>query len=307
MKFLNNYIDKVKDNKVFTFFDKLIYRIINHDTFSYGGSLSYFLVLSIFPFLISLINAINFSGILNPDYIFSLIKVLPTDIQNIVSNFLIEIQNSSSGSFFTISFVVGLFTASTAVFKLINIINLSYGFAEKRGFIKLRLLALFFTIALIIMFFLLIFTQIFGEIIYVNVMNYLGIKNEFFDKMWRIAKNAIPILYMLITFVLLYKFSPSKSGENMVTFKGVLPGAIFSTIGVIIASIVFGFYVTNFGKYSITYGSLGGIIIFLVWLYLLSIIILIGAEINSTLYSMKNFKSLNHWPRHDSIFKNFNN
>ncbi|MCI5643389.1 MAG: YihY/virulence factor BrkB family protein [Peptoniphilus sp.] len=307
MKFLNNYIDKVKDNKVFTFFDKLIYRIINHDTFSYGGSLSYFLVLSIFPFLISLINAINFSGILNPDYIFSLIKVLPTDIQNIVSNFLIEIQNSSSGSFFTISFVVGLFTASTAVFKLINIINLSYGFAEKRGFIKLRLLALFFTIALIIMFFLLIFTQIFGEIIYVNVMNYLGIKNEFFDKMWRIAKNAIPILYMLITFVLLYKFSPSKSGENMVTFKGVLPGAIFSTIGLIIASIVFGFYVTNFGKYSITYGSLGGIIIFLVWLYLLSIIILIGAEINSTLYSMKNFKSLNHWPRHDSIFKNFNN
>ncbi|MDY3903032.1 YihY/virulence factor BrkB family protein [Peptoniphilus sp.] len=307
MKFLNNYINKVKDNKVFTFFDKLIYRIINHDTFSYGGSLSYFLVLSIFPFLISLINAINFSGILNPDYIFSLIKVLPTDIQNIVSNFLIEIQNSSSGSFFTISFVVGLFTASTAVFKLINIINLSYGFAEKRGFIKLRLLALFFTIALIIMFFLLIFTQIFGEIIYVNVMNYLGIKNEFFDKMWRIAKNAIPILYMLITFVLLYKFSPSKSSENMVTFKGVLPGAIFSTIGVIIASIVFGFYVTNFGKYSITYGSLGGIIIFLVWLYLLSIIILIGAEINSTLYSMKNFKSLNHWPRHDSIFKNFNN
>lgn len=307
MKFLNNYIDEVKDNTVFTFFDKLIYRIINHDTFSYGGSLSYFLVLSIFPFLISLINAINFSGILNPDYIFSLIKVLPTDIQNIVSNFLIEIQNSSSGSFFTISFVVGLFTASTAVFKLMNIINLSYGFAEKRGFVKLRLLALFFTIALITMFFLLIFTQIFGEIIYVNVTNYLGIKNEFFDKMWRVAKNAIPILYMLITFVLLYKFSPSKSSENMVTFKGVLPGAIFSTIGVIIASVVFGFYVTNFGKYSITYGSLGGIIIFLVWLYLLSIIILIGAEINSTLYSIKNFKSLNHWPRHDSIFKNFNN
>lgn len=307
MKFLNNYIDKVKNKKTFIFFDKLIYRIINHDTFSYGGSLSYFLILSIFPFLISLINAINFSGLLNPDYIFSLIKVLPTEVQNIVSNFLVEIQNSSSGSFFTISFVVGLFTASTAVFKLINIINLSYGFAEKRGFIKLRLLALFFTIALITMFFLLIFTQIFGEIIYVNVMKYLGIKNEFFDKMWRIAKNAIPILYMLITFVLLYKFSPSKSSENMVTFKGVLPGAVFSTIGVIIASIVFGFYVTNFGKYSITYGSLGGIIIFLVWLYLLSIIILIGAEINSTIYSMKYFKSLNHWPRHDSIFKNFNN
>lgn len=307
MKFLNNFIDKSKDKKAFTFFDKLIYRILNHDTLSYGGSLTYFLVLSIFPFLISLINAINFSGILDPEYIFSLLDVLPSEIQEIVRNFLKELHMSSSGSFFTISFVAGLFTASTAVFKLIKIINSSYGFDEKRGFIKLRLIALFFTLSLITMFFMLILTQIFGEIIYATAIKYLDIDNEFFDKMWRIAKNIIPLAYMLITFMLLYKFSPSNSKENMVTFKGVLPGAIFSTIGVIIVSIVFGFYVSNFGNYSITYGSLGGIIIFLIWLYLLSIIILIGAEINATLYSMKNFKSLNIWPRHDSIFKNFDN
>lgn len=304
MKVINNFIDKSKDNKVFTFFDKLIYRVLDHDTLSYGGSLTYFLVLSIFPFLISLINVINFSGILDPEYIYSLLKVLPSEIQEIVGNFLKELHTSSSGSFFTISFVAGLFTASTAVFKLIKIINSSYGFDEKRGFVKLRLIALFFTFSLIIMFFMLIFTQIFGEIIYQNVMNYLGIGNNYFDKIWRIAKNAIPLIYMLVTFMLLYKFSPSNSRENMVTFKGVLPGAIFSTLGLIIVSIVFGFYVSNFGKYSITYGSLGGIIVFLIWIYLLSIIILIGAEINATLYSMKNFKSLSLWPRHDSIFKN---
>lgn len=307
MKTLNNFIDKAKNKKSFTFFDKLIYRILEHDTLSYGGSLTYFLVLSIFPFLISLINAINFSGILSPEYVFSLIDVLPTDIQEIVANFLRELQNSSSSSFFTISFVAGLFTASTAVFKLMKIINSSYGFAEKRGFIKLRLIALFFTVSLLTMFFMLILTQIFGEIIYENVMNYFGIENAVFDKIWRLAKNGIPLIYMLVTFMLLYKFSPSNSKANMVTFKGALPGAIFSTLGLIIVSIVFGFYVANFGNYSITYGSLGGIIIFLVWLYLLSIIILIGAEINSTLYSMKNFKSLNIWPRHDSLFKNLDN
>lgn len=307
MKFLNNFIDKSKDKKAFTFFDKLIYRILNHDTLSYGGSLTYFLVLSIFPFLISLINAINFSGILDPEYIFSLLDVLPSEIQSIVTDFLRELQSSSSGSFFTISFVAGLFTASTAVFKLIKIINSSYGFDEKRGFIKLRLIALFFTLSLITMLFMLILTQIFGQIIYVTVIKYLDIDNEFFEMMWRIAKNIIPLIYMLVTFILLYKFSPSRSRENMVTFRGVLPGAIFSTFGVIIVSLVFGFYVSNFGKYSITYGSLGGIIVFLIWLYLLSTIILIGAEINATLYSMKNFKSLNIWPRHDSIFKNFDN
>lgn len=300
-----NFIDKVKDKKVFTFFDKLIYRVLAHDTLSYGGSLTYFLILSIFPFLISLINAINFSGILDPAYIYRLLDVLPCEIQEIIRNFLKELHMSSSGSFFTISFVAGLFTASTAVFKLMKIINQSYGFVESRGFLAQRLIALFFTLALILMIFLLVLTQIFGQIIYVNIMSHLGIENIYFDKLWSIAKNGIPLAYMLVTFILLYKFSPSRSRENMVTIKSVLPGSIFATLGLIIASLGFNFYVSNFGKYSITYGSLGGIIVFLIWLYLLSTIILVGAEVNSTLYSMKNFKSLNNWPRHDSMFKNF--
>lgn len=300
-----NFIDKVKDKKVFTFFDKLTYRVLAHDTLSYGGSLTYFLILSIFPFLISLINAINFSGILDPAYIYRLLDVLPGEIQEIIRNFLKELHTSSSGSFFTISFAAGLFTASTAVFKLMKIINQSYGFVESRGFLAQRLIALFFTLALILMIFLLVLTQIFGQIIYVNIMSHLGIENIYFDKLWSIAKNGIPLAYMLITFILLYKFSPSRSRENMVTIKSVLPGSIFATLGLIIASLGFNFYVSNFGKYSITYGSLGGIIVFLIWLYLLSTIILVGAEVNSTLYSMKNFKSLNNWPRHDSMFKNF--
>ncbi|MFR8507056.1 MAG: YihY/virulence factor BrkB family protein [Peptoniphilus sp.] len=301
---MNNFIDKVKDKKAFTFFDKLIYRVLDHDTLSYGGSLTYFLILSIFPFLISLINAINFSGILDPEYLYGLLDVLPGEIQEIIRNFLNELHMSSSGSFLTISFVAGLFTASTAVFKLMKIINQSYGFVESRGFLAQRLMALFFTLALILMIFLLVLTQIFGQIIYVKVMSYLGIENASFDKIWSIAKNAIPLAYMLVTFVLLYKFSPSKSRENMITIKSVLPGSIFATLGLIIASSGFNFYVSSFGKYSITYGSLGGIIVFLIWLYLLSTITLVGAEINSTLYSMRNFKSLNNWPRHDSIFKN---
>lgn len=301
---MNNFINKVKDKKAFTFFDKLIYRVLDHDTLSYGGSLTYFLILSIFPFLISLINAINFSGILDPEYLYGLLDVLPGEIQEIIRNFLNELHMSSSGSFLTISFVAGLFTASTAVFKLMKIINQSYGFVESRGFLAQRLMALFFTLALILMIFLLVLTQIFGQIIYVNIMSYLGIENASFDKIWSIAKNAIPLAYMLITFVLLYKFSPSKSRENMITIKSVLPGSIFATLGLIIASSGFNFYVSSFGKYSITYGSLGGIIVFLIWLYLLSTITLVGAEINSTLYSMRNFKSLNNWPRHDSIFKN---
>ncbi len=301
---MNNFIDKVKDKKAFTFFDKLIYRVLDHDTLSYGGSLTYFLILSIFPFLISLINAINFSGILDPEYLYGLLDVLPGEIQEIIRNFLNELHMSSSGSFLTISFVAGLFTASTAVFKLMKIINQSYGFVESRGFLAQRLMALFFTLALILMIFLLVLTQIFGQIIYVNIMSYLGIENASFDKIWSIAKNAIPLAYMLVTFVLLYKFSPSKSRENMITIKSVLPGSIFATLGLIIASSGFNFYVSSFGKYSITYGSLGGIIVFLIWLYLLSTITLVGAEINSTIYSMRNFKSLNNWPRHDSIFKN---
>lgn len=293
-----------RNAKGLIFFDKLLYRVNDHETLAYGGSLTYYLILAIFPFLIALINAVNFSGLLSPNVVLEYFNFLPGDIQKIVLNFLKELSHSSSGGLLSISVLIGLFSASSGINKMIQSINRAYGFKDKRNFILVRGMALVFTIAMIGMFILLSLTQIFGQIIYDAIMHYLNIHNPNLDYLWGWVKTLLPLLYMLFTFLLLYRFSPGSPQKKMITFRSIFPGALFTTLMVILATTGFGFYVNNFGKYSVTYGSLGGIIVFLIWLYIMSAIILIGGEINATLFSMKHFESLSRWPRHDSILKN---
>ena len=88
---------------------------------------------------------------------------------------------------------------------------------------------------------------------------------------------------MVYTFALLYKFSPCVDKRRSIKLIDTLPGGIFATIGWMLSSTIFSYYVSNFGKYSTTYGSVGGVIVLLVWLYLSSIIIILGGEINGTL------------------------
>ena len=89
----------------------------------------------------------------------------------------------------------------------------------------------------------------------------------------------------------IYKFSPSvKEGIN-VAFKDTIPGSLFASLGLILFSMGFSYYVNNFANYSKTYGSIGGLIVLLVWIYSASIVIVLGAEVNATLLFMKN-KSL---------------
>lgn len=304
MKTIAKKLYPKRNAKGLVFFDKLFYRIGDHDTFAYGGSLTYYLVLAIFPFLIALINAVNFSGLLSPSVVLEYLSFLPADIQKIVVNFLKELSNSSSGGLLSISVLVGLFSASSGINKIIQSINRAYGFKDKRNFVIVRGLALVFTIAMIVMFILLSLTQIFGQIIYDAIMNYLHLHNPNLDRLWGWVKTLLPPLYMLLTFILLYRFSPGSPQKKMISLRSVIPGALFTTLAVILATAGFGFYVNNFGKYSVTYGSLGGIIVFLIWLYIMSAIILIGGEINATLFSMKHFESLSLWPRHDSVLKN---
>jgi membrane protein len=88
---------------------------------------------------------------------------------------------------------------------------------------------------------------------------------------------------MLLVFTFVYHFTPSRRFR----YREVIPGSIFSTLGWILTSLVFSFYINNFGNFSRTYGSLGGIIALLVWLYWISIIVMLGGELNASLAFMR--------------------
>lgn len=284
---MDKFLKKYKNNKTLNFFDKLLYRLKENDITSYGAGLAFFLILSIFPFLIALINIVNFLDIINVDNILNLMQYFPNSVKEIVKNFFIELNITSSTELLSISVLAGLFSASSAINKLIKFINNSYGFEDNRNFFFNRVLAIIFTLLFIFMILLLIVSQVFGKIIFYKFISIFQIDSKIIYFLWIIANSLIPLIYLFLTFSAVYRFAPCPPKNDKIKYKTVIPGSLFSTFAVIIATVIFAFYVNNFGKYSITYGSLGGIIVFLIWLFLLSTLILIGAEINIVLYSIK--------------------
>ena len=91
---------------------------------------------------------------------------------------------------------------------------------------------------------------------------------------------------MVFIFAALYHFTPCRK----LKWKDVMPGAIFTTIGWVVCSLLFSLYVNNFGSYSMIYGSIGAVIILMTWLFLISEVLLIGGEINATLTLCSNCK-----------------
>lgn len=304
MKKLSNFIYKYRNKKILVFLDKLIYRFSEHNIISFSGSLVYFIILSVFPFIIALLNLLNFTNFINSDSITYLIKYLPPEISNVVMGFINEVSKNSSGELLSFSVILGFWSASRGIKQFIKNINMAYGFKEKRGYIKLSAISILFTIALMFMIIMLLLTQVFGKLIIEALIKYIGLTDEA-RKIWSALNNIIPLAYMIIIFALLYIYSPSADDRYRIRKKAIIPGSFFATFGTIIITKFFSFYVSHFANYSVTYGSLGGIIVILIWLWLMSMIILLGGEINAVTTYMITIKDNNYWPREESVMKKF--
>lgn len=275
-------LSKLLQYKPIIFLDQLIYRIGEDGVFAIGAQLSYFLVLSIFPFLIVFLNLISYTPLVKTEVLYQVIQYLPYDIQVIINSFVKDLVTSSSQSLLSIAAFAGIWTAASGVTPVVRAINKAYDYKETRSYLKLKLLSVFFTIALLILLIMVFISLVFGELLGKMIFEYFGRGPQFLT-IWSYLRFIISISFMVYTFALLYKFSPCVEKRRSIKLIGALPGGIFTTIGWMLASTVFSYYVSNFGRYSTTYGSVGGVIVLLVWLYLSSIIIILGGEINGTL------------------------
>ena len=264
------------------FLDQLLYRIGEDKIFAIGAQLSYFLILSIFPFLIVFLNIISYTPLVRMEVLYEFIQYLTYDIQDIVNSFVNDIVISSSQRLLSIAAFAGIWTASSGVTPVVRAINKAYDYEETRSYIRLKFISILFTIALLVLLIIIFISLVFGELLGIMIFDYFG-RGEQFLTIWSSLRFIISIIFMVYTFALLYKYSPCVDNRCSIKLKSTLPGGLFATIGWMLTSAVFSYYVSNFGKYSTTYGSVGGVIVLLVWLYLSSIIIILGGEINGTL------------------------
>ncbi|HEY8363149.1 MAG TPA: YihY/virulence factor BrkB family protein [Tissierellaceae bacterium] len=280
MKWIRNH-----NNKYAKFLKQLIYRIREDNVTAIGAQLSYFLVLSLFPFIIFFLNILSFTPIAREDVLHNIIILVPVDLQRLVSTILIETITTSNASLLSLSAITGIWAASKGIMALIRVLNKAYDVEETRAYLELRLVAIIFTLALLALLAIVLLTLVFGEVLGNRLFEFLGIAQNFIS-FWEYFRILISLFSMIFIFTLMYRYIPSIKNGNKISFKHAFPGAVFSTVGWIVTSSIFSYYVNNFVNYSKTYGSLGGIVILLIWIYLSSIIVILGGEINATLRSI---------------------
>lgn len=251
-----------------------------------GTQLAFFLILSLFPFIIVLLNVLSYTSLVRAEVLGEMIYYLPFETQKIIGGFAMEIAETSSQGLLSIAAVLGIWTASSGLKHVIKAINRAYDYEETRSFIRLKIMSLLFTIGLLVLVTLVFLTLVFGELLGKKFFSLLG-RTDIFVTLWAYMRIIIPILYMILIFALLYKFSPCTSRRKQIKLSSTLPGAVFTTLGWMIISVFFSYYVNNFGRFAITYGSIVGVILLLIWLYISSVIIVLGGEINATIEYFK--------------------
>ncbi|HEY5575564.1 MAG TPA: YihY/virulence factor BrkB family protein [Clostridiaceae bacterium] len=266
------------DIRLAKYIKNLVYRFRDDDVTALASELSYSLLISFFPMLIFIMTLIGFSSLNSSEVLSWLSRILPSSLFELVKSTVIDVLETRSHNLLTLSFIFTIWISSTGFKAVIKGINRAYDEKERRSLIKLEIIAILSTLALTLIIFLALALLVLGGVIGHNLGIYLGYPKEF-KAAWDIFRYIIILSTMVFVFAALYKFIPSRK----MTWMEVIPGAIFATLGWVAASMAFSFYVNNFGDYTNIYGSIGVIIILLTWLFLTSVIIIMGGEVNASL------------------------
>ncbi|RYG73272.1 YihY/virulence factor BrkB family protein [Lentibacillus lipolyticus] len=260
------------------FVKKLYQRITDDDIFGLGAQLAYFFLLSLFPFLLFLMTLVGYLPLDDLAIIEFIETYAPGKIADLIQENVRQLVNNQNGQLLSIGIIGTLWSASNGINAIMRGFNRAYNVDEDRSFIVTRLIAIVLTIAMIAVIFIAFLLPIFGKAIGVYIFTFFG-ASEVFLQVWNAMRWVISSVVFFIVLVALYKMAPNKR----IYFKNVVWGALFATVGWQLTSLAFSFYVSSMGNYSATYGSLGTVIVLMIWFYLSGIIIMLGGVINATL------------------------
>ena len=250
------------------------------DVLGQSAKLSYYLVLAVFPLLIFLVTLI---GVLAPgsDLLAELLAywrhVLPRAAYELIVTTLKEISKNAGGGKLSLGLIGTIWAASSGMGAIMSGLNKAYEVTEGRPWWKAQLIAVLLTIALAFFIVIALAIVLYGDRIGQFTAGRIGLGNQF-EVLWNVIQWPIGLMFVLLAFVLLYRFAPDLRG---IRFEEVTPGAIVAVALWLAVSICFRVYLQFFNHYGATYGSLGAVIILMLWFYLTGAAILVGGEVNS--------------------------
>lgn len=247
---------------------------------------AYYYLLAIVPLLILLLAILPYLQ-LDPNRVMDFIAtVLPGEVATTFQDTIVSVVTTPSGGLLTFGILGTLWSASNAMSAFIEATNQAYDVEETRSFIKLKGMAILLTLFMLVAVIIALVLPIFGGAIIDMISSFLNLPQQT-EIIFQVLRWVISIAVMSLVLAFLYKFAPNKHFP----FKEVIIGAVIATVLWQVVSLGFSFYVSNFGSYSATYGSLGGLIVLMLWFFLTGLILVIGAEINAVLHKRKHTKN----------------
>ena len=248
----------------------------------WAAALTYYGVLAIFPALLALVSILGLlgSGATQP-LIDNLGKVAPGPAKEIFTGAIENLQKSqgAAGVLFVVGLAVALWSASNYIGAFMRASNAIYEVEEGRPFLKLRPVQLLITLVMLLLIAISALAVVLTGPLAEQLGKVLGVGDTAVT-VWDIAKWPVLVLIVSLMFSILYWAAPNVRQPG---FRWLTPGGLIAVLLWIVASAAFAFYVANFGSYNKTYGSLGGVVVFLVWLWISNIVVLLGAELNAEL------------------------
>ncbi len=242
-----------------------------------AGGVAFFAFLALFPAMIALISI--WGLVVGQDEAAaqaeSLTAAMPAEASSIISDQMTSVaqQDSGLGLALAISVLLALWSASGGTANLVKAVNIAYDEDETRGFVKVRALALALTLGAIV--FLVVSVTLVAVL--PPVLDALGL-GVVGTVLAQVARWVLLVGLVAAALAVVYRFAPDRDDPKV---KWVSVGATVATVLWLIGSIAFSLYVSNFGSYGETYGAIAGVAVLMLWLYLTTYIILLGAEINA--------------------------
>lgn len=245
---------------------------------SVAAGVTYYALLAIFPAIAALVSIYGLFA--DPatiqEHLNALSGVLPGGALEIVGEQVSRIASQGGGALgfaFIFGLALSLWSANAGMKAVFDALNIVYDEEEKRSFVRLNLMSLTFTLGAL----LFIILAIGGIIVLPIVLDFIGLGS---GTEWLLSLARWPVLLIgvVLGLSLVYRYGPSRDKAE---WRWVTPGGIVAAVLWIVGSMLFSWYVSNFGSYNETYGSLGAVIGFMTWIWLSSVIVLLGAEINA--------------------------
>jgi len=240
-----------------------------------AAGMAYYAFLAIFPALIAAV--LIYALVADPgqiaEQVNNLGSALPAEIRKTITDQISLAEGRGAGWGAVIAILLALFSASGGVGNMMTAINTAYDEEETRGFVKKRAIALALTLGAII--FLLVVVALVAVL--PGVLQVLG-TSTLVTVAIQVVRWLLIVVVIAIALAVLYRVAPDRDAPKM---RWTSVGAAIATVLWIVASVGLSLYVSNFGSYAKTYGALAGIVILLLWLFITSYAILLGAEINA--------------------------